>query len=105
MIHANGHTMLVSREGLTDAIDRIGYLYGGPTGFRGLSVTAFPFSPCGRRVPPRAPMRGVPGSANASFSAPLYQFAAVPGLRAAGWAKWSVAERSLTCGGGPLSLA
>ena len=34
MIHANGHTMLVSREGLTDAIDRIGYLYGGPTGFR-----------------------------------------------------------------------
>jgi cell wall-associated NlpC family hydrolase len=34
MIHANGHTMLVSREGLTDAIGRIGYLYGGPTGFR-----------------------------------------------------------------------
>lgn len=34
MIHANGHTMLVSREGLTDAIERIGYLYGGPTGFR-----------------------------------------------------------------------
>jgi cell wall-associated NlpC family hydrolase len=34
MIHANGHTMLVSREGLSDAIDRIGYLYGGPTGFR-----------------------------------------------------------------------
>ncbi len=34
MIHANGHTMLVSREGLRDAIDRIGYLYGGPTGFR-----------------------------------------------------------------------
>jgi cell wall-associated NlpC family hydrolase len=34
LIHANGHTMLVSREGLTDAIDRIGYLYGGPTGFR-----------------------------------------------------------------------
>ena len=34
MIHANGHTMLVSREGLADAIDRIGYLYGGPTGFR-----------------------------------------------------------------------
>ncbi|MBM2710984.1 C40 family peptidase [Mesorhizobium caraganae] len=34
MIHANGHTMLVSREGLKDAIDRIGYLYGGPTGFR-----------------------------------------------------------------------
>jgi cell wall-associated NlpC family hydrolase len=34
MIHANGHTMLVSREGLKAAIDRIGYLYGGPTGFR-----------------------------------------------------------------------
>ncbi len=34
MIHANGHTMLVSREGLKEAIDRIGYLYGGPTRFR-----------------------------------------------------------------------
>lgn len=34
LVHANGHTMLVSREGLTEAIDRIGYLYGGPTGFR-----------------------------------------------------------------------
>jgi cell wall-associated NlpC family hydrolase len=34
MIHANGHTMLVSREGLAEAIGRIGYLYGGPTGFR-----------------------------------------------------------------------
>ncbi|MDQ2633423.1 MAG: NlpC/P60 family protein [Pseudomonadota bacterium] len=34
MIHANGDTMLVSREGLAEAIDRIGYLYGGPTGFR-----------------------------------------------------------------------
>ncbi len=34
IIHANGHTMLVSREGLRHAIDRIGYLYGGPTGFR-----------------------------------------------------------------------
>ncbi|MDG4887465.1 NlpC/P60 family protein [Mesorhizobium sp. WSM4887] len=34
MIHANGHTMLVSREGLKDAVERIGYLYGGPTGFR-----------------------------------------------------------------------
>jgi len=34
MIHANGHTMMVSREGLREAIDRIGYLYGGPTGFR-----------------------------------------------------------------------
>lgn len=34
MIHANGHTMLVSREPLREAIDRIGYLYGGPTLFR-----------------------------------------------------------------------
>lgn len=34
MIHANGHTMLVSREPSQDAIARIGYLYGGPTGFR-----------------------------------------------------------------------
>lgn len=34
MVHANGHTMLVSREGLHEAVDRIGYLYGGPTGFR-----------------------------------------------------------------------
>ncbi len=34
LIHANGHTMQVSREGLADAIGRIGYLYGGPTGFR-----------------------------------------------------------------------
>ncbi|TPJ44668.1 NlpC/P60 family protein [Mesorhizobium sp. B2-5-4] len=34
MIHANGHTMLASREGLKEAIARIGYLYGAPTGFR-----------------------------------------------------------------------
>jgi cell wall-associated NlpC family hydrolase len=34
MIHANGHTMLVSREGLKEAVARIGYLYGGPTGFQ-----------------------------------------------------------------------
>lgn len=34
MIHANGHTMTVAREGLREAIDRIGYLYGGPTVFR-----------------------------------------------------------------------
>ena len=34
IIHANGHTMMVSRERLADAIDRIGYLYGAPTGFR-----------------------------------------------------------------------
>ena len=34
MIHANGHTMLVSREPLAAAVERIGYLYGKPTGFR-----------------------------------------------------------------------
>ncbi|AZO09861.1 peptidase P60 [Mesorhizobium sp. M3A.F.Ca.ET.174.01.1.1] len=34
MVHANGHTMLVSREGLKEAVERISYLYGGPTGFR-----------------------------------------------------------------------
>jgi cell wall-associated NlpC family hydrolase len=34
MVHANGHTMLVSREGLREAVDRISYLYGGPIGFR-----------------------------------------------------------------------
>lgn len=34
MIHANGRTMTVAREPLKAAIDRIGYLYGGPTGFR-----------------------------------------------------------------------
>ncbi|MHA6644172.1 C40 family peptidase [Mesorhizobium sp. A623] len=36
MIHASGHTMQVSREGLAEAVARIGYLYGGPTGFRRL---------------------------------------------------------------------
>lgn len=34
MIHASGHTMTVARESLADAIERIGHLYGGPTGFR-----------------------------------------------------------------------
>lgn len=34
MVHANGHTMLVSREPLDAAVERIGYLYGKPTGFR-----------------------------------------------------------------------
>ncbi len=34
ILHASGHTMLVSRENLRQAIGRIGYLYGGPTGFR-----------------------------------------------------------------------
>jgi cell wall-associated NlpC family hydrolase len=34
MIHANAHTMLVSREPLRAAIERIGHLYGRPLGFR-----------------------------------------------------------------------
>lgn len=34
IIHASGHTMMVTSEPLRDAVERIGYLYGGPTGFR-----------------------------------------------------------------------
>lgn len=34
LIHANGHTMSVAREGLEEAITRIAYLYGQPTIFR-----------------------------------------------------------------------
>lgn len=34
IIHANGHTMSVAREALRDAVGRISYLYGGPTGLR-----------------------------------------------------------------------
>ncbi|ACP27201.1 NlpC/P60 family protein [Sinorhizobium fredii NGR234] len=34
LVHANGHTMTVAREGLEDAIRRIGWLYGEPTGYR-----------------------------------------------------------------------
>lgn len=34
MIHANGHTMTVARETLEAAIERIGWLYGTPTGYR-----------------------------------------------------------------------
>jgi cell wall-associated NlpC family hydrolase len=34
IIHANGHTMMVSCEKLGDAVERIAYLYGGPTSFR-----------------------------------------------------------------------
>jgi cell wall-associated NlpC family hydrolase len=34
LIHANGHTMSVSREALAAAIDRIAYLYGRPTSYR-----------------------------------------------------------------------
>ena len=33
-IHANGHTMMVSREPLAAAVERIAYLYGPPSGFR-----------------------------------------------------------------------
>ncbi len=34
IIHASGHTMLTSYEPLAEAIERIGYLYGEPTGYR-----------------------------------------------------------------------
>ncbi|OJF93628.1 NlpC/P60 family protein [Pararhizobium antarcticum] len=34
LLHANGHTMTVSHEGLNEAIDRIGWLYDQPTGYR-----------------------------------------------------------------------
>ena len=34
LIHANGHSMMVSHEPLREAVERIGYLYGRPTGFR-----------------------------------------------------------------------
>jgi cell wall-associated NlpC family hydrolase len=34
LVHANGHTMTVAREGLEDAISRIGWLYAQPTGYR-----------------------------------------------------------------------
>jgi cell wall-associated NlpC family hydrolase len=34
MLHANGHTMTVARENLDAAIERIGWLYQQPTGFR-----------------------------------------------------------------------
>ena len=34
MIHANGNTMTVARETLEAAIERIGWLYGSPTGYR-----------------------------------------------------------------------
>ncbi|AFL54482.1 cell wall-associated NlpC family hydrolase [Sinorhizobium fredii] len=34
LVHANGYTMTVAREGLDDAIRRIGWLYGEPTGYR-----------------------------------------------------------------------
>ncbi len=34
ILHANGHTMTVAREGLDAAIERIGWLYQQPTGYR-----------------------------------------------------------------------
>lgn len=34
LLHANGHTMTVSHEGLEESIQRIGWLYNKPTGFR-----------------------------------------------------------------------
>lgn len=34
LIHANGHTMMVSKEPLSGAAERIAYIYGPPTGFR-----------------------------------------------------------------------
>lgn len=34
IIHANGHTMSVAAEPFADAVSRIGYLYGQPTGYR-----------------------------------------------------------------------
>ncbi|HEV7246621.1 MAG TPA: NlpC/P60 family protein [Shinella sp.] len=34
VLHANGHTMTVAREGLDAAIERIGWLYQQPTGYR-----------------------------------------------------------------------
>lgn len=37
LLHANGHTMTVARENLDAAIERIGWLYSRPTGFRRLA--------------------------------------------------------------------
>lgn len=34
LLHANGHTMTVARESLARAVERIGWLYGQPTGYR-----------------------------------------------------------------------
>ncbi|HTO32221.1 MAG TPA: NlpC/P60 family protein [Pararhizobium sp.] len=34
LLHANGHTMTVSHEGLDESIQRIGWLYNRPTGYR-----------------------------------------------------------------------
>ncbi|MDA8870547.1 C40 family peptidase, partial [Rhizobiaceae bacterium] len=37
LLHANGHTNLVSAEPLAQAVRRIAYLYGKPTGYRRLT--------------------------------------------------------------------
>lgn len=34
IVHASGHQMTVASEPLAEAVDRIGYLYGGPTAYR-----------------------------------------------------------------------
>jgi cell wall-associated NlpC family hydrolase len=34
IVHASGHQMMVASEPLAEAVDRIGYLYGGPTAYR-----------------------------------------------------------------------
>jgi hypothetical protein len=34
IIHANGHTMTVARENFAAAVERIGWLYEQPTGYR-----------------------------------------------------------------------
>jgi cell wall-associated NlpC family hydrolase len=34
IVHANGHTMTVARENFAAAVERIGWLYQQPTGYR-----------------------------------------------------------------------
>ena len=34
IVHANGHTMTVARENFAAAVERIGWLYERPTGYR-----------------------------------------------------------------------
>jgi len=36
IVHANGHTMTVARENFAAAVERIGWLYQQPTGYRRL---------------------------------------------------------------------
>ena len=43
IIHASGHSMSVAREGFAEAVERIGYMYGAPTGYRRIDPsTAYP---------------------------------------------------------------